>query len=397
MDHSLSSAGRPLRNTWLEVDLDLLAHNIETLRARVGPGVKLAPVIKADAYGHGAVTIAKELSRLNVAYLCVAILNEALELRDHGITMPILVMGYTGNEGLAIAVAKDITLTIFEHEQAVILSNEAQRQNKTANVHIKVDTGMHRLGKEPTEAFADEVLRISTLPRLCLKGIFSHLRLADEEGDRKQHALLKCFINVLKERGLSIDCCHISDSIAAVKYPEFAMDMVRPGAIIYGYVPKYQAGQIDVRPITTFKTTVTRVQRVARGEGIGYDEEFVATDHTIVATLAAGYSDGYPRYLSRKGEVMIRGKRAKVLGILCMDQTMVDVSDIGGVQAGDEAILFGPQPGAPSVEEVSLLAGTNRNNIISGITRRVPRVYLRNGSVVDIVDYLAPPSGGGPS
>ena len=210
---------RPLRNTWLEIDLDQLARNIEILRAHVGANVKLAPVIKADAYGHGAVNIAKELGRLNVAYLCVAILNEALELRCHGITTPVLVMGYTGDESLGLAVEHDITLTIFEYEQAELLSNEARRQHRTANVHVKVDTGMHRLGKEPTEAFADEVVRMSALPGLCIKGIFSHLRLASEEEDREQHALLTSFVSMLRMRGLTIDCCHISDSIAAVNAP----------------------------------------------------------------------------------------------------------------------------------------------------------------------------------
>lgn len=377
-----------LQNSWVEIDLDQLARNVAALQAHVGARVALAPVIKADAYGHGALAIAKELAQLDVGYLSVAMLAEALELRDHGIQTPVLVMGFTRSEWLGLAVEKDITLTIFDYDQAARLSSEAAKRKTTANVHIKVDTGFHRLGKQPDEEFAQEISRMSALPHLCLKGIYSHLRLADAQADEKQHALFASFVGALKEKGVHFDYKHLSDSIAAVKYPDYETNMVRPGAIIYGYVPRYQAGKINVRPIMTFKTTVTRVQKLARGEGVGYDEEFQAGENTVIATLAAGYADGYPRYLSRKASVLIRGQHAKVVGLVCMDQTMVDVSGISGVQAGDEAVLFGPGEGAPSVEELAGLANTNKNSIVSGISRRVPRLYMKDGAVANVVDYL---------
>lgn len=383
------SMNKLLRNTWVEINLDQLARNVEALRRHVGPGVQLAPVIKADAYGHGAVTIAQELSRMGVAYLAVAVLSEALELRAHGISAPILVMGYTETPLLGLAVQEKITLTIFDYEQAEVLSREAQKQRTTANVHIKVDTGFHRLGKEPTPEYAEEIVRMSTLPALRLKGIFSHLRLADQASDEQQIARFTSLLDALHERGVHFDNYHLADSIAAVKYRLGQTNMVRPGAILYGYVPRYQVGQIDVRPVMTFKTRVTRVQKLARGEGVGYDDEFRARENTVIATLAAGYADGYPRHLSRKGEVLIRRQRAKVIGIVCMDQMMVDVSHIEGVHPGDEAVLFGPEEGCPSVEELAGQANTNKNDIISGIARRVPRVYLKGGSVVRIVDYLS--------
>lgn len=377
-----------LRNTWVEIDLDQFEKNIRTLERYVGPCVKLAPVIKADAYGHGAVRIAKELQRMNVEYISVAILPEALELRANDIASPLLVMGYTENHLLGIAVRNDVTVTIFEYEQAEILSREASECGKTAKAHIKVDTGFNRLGEKPSDEFTGEIVRMSRLPNLSLNGIFTHLRLASQESDLKQYELFCSFITSLKEKGIHFQYAHISDSIAAIKYKDRNLDMIRPGGIIYGYVPKYQIGLIDVQPIMTFKTRITRVRKLEKGEGVGYGGNFAAEEGTVVATLAAGYADGYPRSLSGKGEVSINGKRARVIGIVCMDQMMLDVSHIDDVKAGDEAILFGPGEDAPSVEELSLLAKTNKNNIISGITRRVPRVYIKGGSIVDIADYL---------
>lgn len=377
-----------VKRTWLEIDLDRLERNLEVLRAHVGPGVRLAPVIKADAYGHGAVAVARELVRLDPAYLCVSCLPEALELRDHGVGFPLLVMGFTPDESLPLAVEWNVTLAVFDFAQAHVLSREARRLGRTASVHIKVNTGFHRLGKEPTDAFAAEIVRMSRLPNLELAGIFTHLRLAGPEANNVQYDRFTAFVNTLASMGVRFEYHHISDSIAAVSYPAFSMDMVRPGAIVYGYVPKYQLGKIDVKPISTFKTTVSQVHCLARGDGIGYGDEFVAPHDMMSATLAVGYADGYPRHLSYKGEVQIRGCRAKMLGIVCMDQMMVDVTHIDGVRPGDEAILFGSAEGAPSVEELAVLAGTNKNDILAGIARRVPRVYYKNGTVVSVVDSL---------
>jgi len=379
---------RLFRNTWVEIDLDQFEKNIKTLKRYVGPGVKLAPVIKADAYGHGAVPMARELERMNVEYISVAILSEALELRANNIKSPLLVMGYTENPFLGIAVQNDVTVTIFEYDQAEILSREAGQCGKTAKAHIKVDTGFNRLGEKPSEDFAGEIIRMSRLPHLSLDGIFSHLRLVSPDSDRRQFDMFCSFIDKLKQKGIHFRYSHISDSIAAIKYKDWALDMIRPGAIIYGYVPKYQLGLIDVQPIMAFKTRITRVRKLAKGEGVGYGETFAAEEGAVIATLAAGYADGYPRSLSGKAEVLIGQKRARVIGIVCMDQMMVDVSHIDNVKAGDEAILFSSGEGAPGVEELSLLAQTNKNNIISGISRRVPRVYLKNGSILDILDYL---------
>jgi alanine racemase len=388
MIRQIHTENQLFRNTWVEIDLDQFEKNIHTLQRYVGSCVKLAPVIKADAYGHGAIRIASELQRLNVEYISVAILPEALELRAAGITAPLLVMGYTENHILGMAVQNDITVTIFEYEQAEILSREANAIGKTAKVHIKLETGFNRLGERPSGKFVEDILKMKFLPQLSLEGIFTHLRLESPESDQKQYELLCSFISKLKVKGVQFRYTHISDSIAAIKYKDRNLDMIRPGAIIYGYVPKYQIGMIDVKPIMTFKTKVTRVRKLEKGEGVGYGGNFSAEEGTVVATLAAGYADGYPRHLSDKSEVLIKGKRAHVIGIICMDQMMVDVSHINDVKTGDEAILFGPGEGAPSVEELSVPAKTNKNNIISGVSRRVPRVYTKGGDIVDIADYL---------
>lgn len=388
-----------MRNTWVEINLNQLDENINLLRQYLGNNIAIAAVIKADAYGHGAAIIAEELALLNVDYIAVAILSEAIELRNKKISSPILVMGYTENDFLRFAVEYDITTTIFEYEQALILSDFAKKQNKIAKVHIKVDTGFNRLGAKPTEQFANDILKMKNLPNLYLEGIFSHFRLANQYDDEQQYILFKSFAKKLKDMGINFRYYHISDSIASLKYkyqPEnktncdsdISINMARPGAIIYGYLPKYQIGMIDMKPIMKFKTRVTRVQRLSIGEGVGYDENFKAGENCVIATLPVGYADGYPRSLSNIGEVLINKKRAKVVGIVCMDQMMVDVSNIENVKKGDEAILFGSDEGEMSIEEAASLIKTNKNNIISGITRRVPRVYLKNGEIYKIVDYL---------
>jgi len=374
--------------TRVEIDLDRLRGNITKLREYVGKKIKLAAVIKADAYGHGAGTIAAELCSCGVEYLAVARLEEALELRQNNIASPILVMGYTDAGFFEEAVQNNATLTLFSLEQAKALSSTASRMGKTARVHIKLDTGFNRLGKKPTDAFVKEIASMNQLPGIILEGIFSHLRLVNETSDRDQFHQLSSFVEKLENRGVHFQLAHISDSIGAIAYPEFSLDMIRPGAIIYGYVPRYQLGRIDVEPIMSFKTKVTRVETLGEGEGVGYSDSFNARGKTVVATLAAGYADGYPRHLSNLGWVAIREKKAKVLGIICMDQMMVDVAGIPDVRVGDDAILFGPGRNHPSVEELSRLAKTNKNSIISGISRRIPRIYLKKARITKVKNYL---------
>ena len=376
------------RNTLMEIDLDQLRANIRALKEYVGPDVKIAPVIKANAYGHGAVVIAGELERLNVTSLAVAAVSEAIELRQHGINSPILVMGYTENRFLPLAVNHDVTVTVFEYEQAKVLSDAAARAGKNALIHIKVDTGFHRLGKRPTEDFAREIEEIHHLPSLRIDGVFSHLRLIDMESDRRQFSEFKAFVEDLRKRGVDTGLSHISDSIAAIRYKDFALDMIRPGAIIYGLVPDSQQRLIDVKQIMKFKTRVTRVMRLKRGEGAGYGEEYVAQEGDVIATLAAGFGDGYFRSLGGKGQVTIRGKKAKIVGRVCMDQMMANVTNIPGVTPGDEAVLYGPGENETQIREAAALVGTNKNEIASRISRRVPRVYIKDNRVVKIVDYL---------
>ncbi len=376
------------RNTWAEIDLNKLAVNINRLQEYIGKNVRISPVIKANAYGHGAVGLAKELVKFDIEYLAVATLTEALELRQNDINAQILVMGYTDNELLPVAVENDIMPTIFEYEQAAIISKVASSLSKKIKIHIKVDTGLNRLGKKPSDEYAEEIFKINKLPFIEIESIFSHLRLVNFDIDWGQFNSFTSFVNKLKSTNINIKYAHISDSIAAIKYKEFSLDMVRPGAIIYGYTPPYNKDKITVEPIMTLKTKITRIAKLKKGEAVGYSENFFGGDNTVIATLGAGFADGYKRSLSNTGVVTIRGKKAKIIGIICMDQMMADISDIPEAKVGDEVVLFGSNPGETSVYELADILNTNRNDVISAVTRRVPRVYIKDGKIVRIIDNL---------
>jgi alanine racemase len=379
-----------MRNTWVEINLDNISHNLNRAREVVSSNTKVAAVIKANAYGHGAVQIAKVLIENGVDMLCVASTSEALELRKHYSKIPVLVMGYTPDELLEISVEKNITLTLFTLDQAQKVSEFAVSLDKLAKIHIKVDTGFNRLGIKPCEDAVDIITKIYTLENIEVEGIFTHLALRNAESDKKQFKLFMDLVDILDMLGINIPIKHACDSIAMVRYPEYHLNMVRPGAFLYGCYPKSQDGDnYGLKNTLTFKTKLTRVQEIGPGEGVGYDESFAVEDKCVVGTLPVGYADGYVRCLSGKGEVGIRGKRAKILGLICMDQCMIDLTDVPDVKPGDEVVLMGETPEINiSPMEVSLKAGTNRNELLSVISRRVPRVYISKGEIVDIVDYV---------
>ncbi|TDT50270.1 alanine racemase [Fonticella tunisiensis] len=381
---------RIMRNTWAEINLDNIVHNLKAAREIVSPNTKIAAVLKANAYGHGAVHTARVLIENHIDMLCVACTSEALELRRHFSKIPILVMGYTPDEHLEISVEKDITLTIFSLEQAEKVSSLANGFNKTAKLHIKVDTGFNRLGIKPGKDTADIISKIYNLKNIEVEGIFTHLALRNPQSDERQFELFWDLVSKLEENGIKIPIKHVCDSIAMVRYPKYHLDMVRPGAFIYGCYPKdVDKGKLGLKNTLTFKTRLSRVQEIGAGEGVGYDESFVVKDKCVVGTLPVGYADGYMRCLSGKAEVGIRGKRARVMGLICMDQCMIDLTDIPEARPGDEVVLMGEGPEITiSNMEVSLWAGTNRNEVLSAISRRVPRVYIKDGKIIDVVDYI---------
>lgn len=376
--------------TWAEVDLDTVAHNLAEARRLLPAGVKIAAVLKADAYGLGAVAVAGVLLEGGVDMLAVACLSEALELRGCYPDAPVLVLGYTPESWLAEAVAGRITLTVGSLGQAQAVSRAAQAAGKIARVHVKVDTGFHRLGIPAGPGAAQEILAMVQCPNLDAEGIFTHLALVSRQEDQRQFSLFMDLIDTLERQGVHFAIRHIDDSIGMVRYPQYRLDMVRPGAFFYGVRPSgFKDPSVTLPVPLAFKTRIVRVADIEKGEGVGYDFTYVAPRQARVGTLPVGYVDGYPRCLSNKGEVLVRGRRAKVIGLICMDQCMIDLTDIPEAQEGDEVLLFGRSAeGEVPLEEVSAWAGTNRNDILSGVGRRVPRVYRRHGRVVGTADYL---------
>ncbi|NMA87523.1 MAG: alanine racemase [Tissierellia bacterium] len=377
-----------IRNTWVEINLDNLKHNIYQAKDIIGKDVKLAGVLKADAYGHGAIYSAKTMIENGVEMLAVACITEAIEIRRHFPEIPILIMGHTTDEQLALAVENRITMTIYSLEQAKKISKIAKDLNKNATIHIKIDTGMNRIGFKINSDTLDIIEEIYKLDSIIVEGIFTHLALKTEETDIKQYELFMKVIDELEKRNINIPIKHICDGIAMVIYPKIHLDMVRVGSYLYGGQPDY-VGRENTKPVMSFKTKIAYIKEIEKGEGVGYGYSFVADKKTLVGTLPVGYSDGYQRCLQDNGEVSVFGKRAPIIGKICMDQMMVDLTDIPEAKVGDTAVLIGED----DVDNISLLevaakADTNRNEILSGISRRVPKVYIENGKTIDIVDYL---------
>lgn len=365
-----------LRDTQIIVDLDKIEENMRLINDLVGEETAVMAVIKANGYGHGAVSIAPALMKCGARYLAVATLTEALELREAYPSYPLFILGYTPDRLLHHVIEKNITQTIFSLEQAELLSSLAKVLNKTAHVHIKVDTGFHRLGKVPSAAFADEIHKIFGLENVHVEGIFSHLALVSEEENEKQYQSFCDFIESLESRGCHFKYKHIADSIATVDYPRYRMNMVRPGALIYG-MRGFHIGFLPVQQTLTFRTAISQLHTVPKGQGVGYDYLWQAPRDSVIATLPFGYADGYPRNLRDKGFVTLNGVKAPIVGVICMDQCMADVTDVPNVAVGMEAIIYGDgQVGSMTIEEAAKLAGTNKNDIIARIPARPPRKYI---------------------
>ena len=377
-----------LRETYVEINLDHLVFNFASIRNMAGADTAVAAVVKADAYGHGAVTIANTLLEQGTDYLAAAALSEAIELRRFHPRAPIMIMGYTPDHLLKYVVDGAFTQTIFSHSQGGILNRLGREAGITPKVHIKVDSGFNRLGYKPSDRAAAEIRKLIAMRHLHVEGIFTHLALAGDGEDRRQAGIFTNFVDALESGGFRFRYKHICDSIAAVDYPEFRMDMIRPGAILYG-MKSFRKNDLDLKPVMAFKSRVYHLKTIRKGEGVGYNYRWRAKRDTRIATIPVGYCDGYPRNMSMKGKVTIRGRRAPVAGVVCMDQCMVDVTEVPGVQVGDEVVLFGDGTNQSlTVDEVAVIGETNKNEIIARITRRVPRVYLENDQSVSMVNHL---------
>lgn len=372
------------------IDLDAVSANFDAVCRKAG--VPVMAVIKADAYGHGAVPIALLLEE-RCAFFGVSSLSEALELRSAGIARPILILGYTPPEGFPDAVRLGIRPAIFRYEDAEVLSRAAGDGGLSAPFHFAVDTGMSRIGFQVTGADADVCARIAALPNLQPEGLFSHFAAADSADlsrARAQAARFDAFDAMLKSRGVNVPIRHLNNSAGLMNF-EHHYEMVRSGIVTYGLYPSDEVdpGLLALTPAMSLLSRVSYVKTLPPGREISYGGTFVTTRPTTVATVPIGYADGYRRSLSGRFSVLIRGRRAPILGRICMDQLMADVTDIPGVREGDTVTLIGKDGGeAISMEEIAAAAGSFNYEFACGISRRVPRVYLHGGKAVRTVHYL---------
>ncbi len=379
---------------WCEVDLDTIAANMQIIR-KLAKSKEVAGVIKADAYGHGAVEIAEVLLKNGADRLAVARLNEAVELRRHGITAPIFILGDIGADNAQTAIANDIQVCMYNYEEAKCFSAEAVREQKNVYFHIAIDSGMNRIGYKPTAEAVEEIVKISKLPNVVMEGIFTHFCLADcydKTFTHEQYRRFKWICDELAKHGVKINIHHCANSATIIDLPEYHWDMVRAGVILYGMAPSKEVDieKVNLKPAMSLKCKITHVKKIQAGDGISYGHKFIADSTRTIATIPAGYADGYTRMLSGKAEVLIHGRRAKVVGNICMDQCMVDVTDIDDVKVGDEVVLFGTQ-GQETIlaDELADKLGTINYEITCMVSRRIPRVYIKDGKIAFIKDYLS--------
>lgn len=375
------------------INLDAVCHNMESMRHHLAQKVHLMGVVKTDAYGHGAVPVAQTIAPYVDAY-AVASVEEGLLLRRHGVEKPILILGVTHPSDYKRCLEHQIRLTIFTTEQAKLLSHEAEQLQKKARIHFAVDTGMNRIGMRADEAGADLAAQIAGLPQIEVEGVFTHFAKADEADKaftNLQIARYQKFVKLLEERGITVLWKHCANSAGIIDLPNAEGNLMRAGISIYGIYPSDEVDHtaVSLKPAMGLKSFVTYVKPVAKGEPVSYGGRFVADRPLIVATVPVGYGDGYPRSLSGKGYVLIHGKKAPILGRVCMDQFMVDVTDIPEVGVDTEVTLLGKDgEECITVELLAELSGGFHYEILCDIGKRVPRVYIKNGSVIGTKDYF---------
>lgn len=366
---------------YAEISLEAIGHNIREVKKRLPEGVKLLGVVKANAYGHGAVPVASYLEN-QVDYFATATIEEAVELRENGISAPILILGYVSPSQYGDLVEYDITQTIDSYAQALALEKEAARQNRKAKAHLAVDTGMTRIGFQVTEHDADEAAKIADLPHIELEGMFTHFSCADQEDKTYCSMQMEKYDKMtalLAEHGVTIPLRHICNSAGIMEFDDHRFEMVRSGIITYGIYPSEEVKKerLDLIPALSWKSHVIHVKEVGPGIGVSYGATYVTEKPmTRIATVSAGYADGYPRALSNQGCVLIHGKKAPIIGRICMDQMMVDVTDIPDVQVEDVVTLVGTDGDETiTIEEIANPAARFDYEMLCDISSRVTRVY----------------------
>ncbi|MDP4093049.1 MAG: alanine racemase [Bacillota bacterium] len=381
--------------SWAEVDLDNIAHNVREIRRITNKKAEIMGVVKADAYGHGVMEVANTILNNGVTRLAVSMLDEAIQLRKAGIGVPILILSYTDPKRADEIVEFDVTQTVFSHDLAQALSDAAVRHGKNVKIHIKIDTGMTRVGFMPGYSAVKNVTEISKLPGLIIEGLFTHFASADEKDKSYTYMQFERFMSICSELnriGLYIPVKHVANSGGIIEFPEMHLDMVRPGIILYGLYPSDEVDRekIDLKPAMSLKANVILVKDVEKNTCISYGRIFTTERESKIATIPIGYADGYSRLLAKKARVLINGEYAPIVGKICMDQCMADVTDLDSqVQVGQEVVLFGKQGDKEiKVDELASSIGTINYELVCIIGKRIPRVYLQNNQVVNVLNYL---------
>lgn len=376
---------------YAEINLDAIVKNVDNLMALTKENTGALAVVKADGYGHGDVAVAKAVAQKVTGY-AVATLDEAVNLRENGVKKPILVLGYVDPYEFDILVSYEITATVFDVETAQLLADAARVQKKQAHCHIKVDTGMRRIGLEPDENGIAIVKQITALKELSADGIFTHFAASDETDKTSaehQFKLFTDFTGRLEKEGIHFTYRHCANSAAVIDMPQVDLDMVRLGIAMYGMYPsgEVKKEKVELFPALDLKSHITMVKEIPAGEKVSYGGTFTTTRTTKLATVSVGYGDGYPRALSSKGYVLVRGQKAPIVGRVCMDQMMVDVTDIENVTRADIVTLIGKDGDAEiTVEEIAALAGTFNYEFVCDLGKRIPRSYYLNGEYIGTHD-----------
>jgi alanine racemase len=367
-----------MRATRAVIHLDKLRSNLEQIREHIAPGTRICLAVKADAYGHGIVAVAELAKRSGVDYLAVATVDEALELRSSGVELPILLYSLPIPEEIESICRWEITPLIGDIELVERLAAEAARQRRRVDVHMKIDTGMGRIGCRPDEA-ADLAERIAGMRTVRLAGVSTHFPVADTADPSATIEQTKAFqaaVAEIRDRGIDPGIIHAANSGAVLDKPHTHLDMVRPGIMAYGYYPSREQGRgMLLEPVMELRSAVVFLKTVEKGSPISYGMTWRAPRRTVIGTIPVGYADGYNRLLSNRGEVWIRGRRYPVVGRVCMDQIMVDLGPDSSIPKYEEVVLFGPQPGAPTAEELAGLTDTIPYEVTCAVSKRVPRVY----------------------
>ena len=378
--------------TQAKIDLDAVEYNYNNTRAKLPQGCKLLGVIKADAYGHGAVELARFLEN-KCDFFGVACIEEAVELKKADIKTPILILGYVAPAFYDLVVKYEIRIPVFSYDTAKALSDEAVKQGKTVPFHFCIDTGMSRIGFQVNEESADVCKQICTLPNIEAEGLFSHFATADESDLTKalaQREKYKKFVEMLESREIQIQIKHLNNSAGIMNFDEY-FDMCRMGIILYGLYPSEEVDKslLDIKPVMSWLTHISHIKTLEAGREVSYGGTFKTTEPRVIATIPVGYADGYPRCLSNKGRVIINGQYAPIVGRVCMDQFMVDVTDVDGAELDSIVTLVGKDGDAElSMEEVSNAAYSFNYELPCRIARRVPRTYYKDGKFIKATNYM---------